>query len=52
MASCDCPAGVFGRACKHVAAVTRHLMLAPLEVVSAAGPGLVDRDVPPIGFDA
>ena len=45
--ACDCPAGGFGRACRHVAAVRQHLVVAPLEVTiaSAAGPGL-ERDVP------
>lgn len=45
-AACDCPAGVFGRHCRHVSAVTAYLQLAPLETTTGAGPGL-ERDVPP-----
>ncbi len=63
VAACDCPAGVWGHPCKHLAAVTAHLQLAPLEpklpnalgsfpqlakaLASSAGPGLTDVDVPP-----
>ena len=46
IAHCDCPAGVFRRPCRHIAAVTKYLVLAPLELATAAGPGL-ERDVPP-----
>jgi hypothetical protein len=46
IATCDCPAYVLGhRMCRHISCVRDHLVLAPLVVTAAAGPGL-ERDVP------
>ncbi len=51
-ATCSCPAGTFGRACRHVTGVRQYLLLGPIEatklakaLASSAGPGL-ERDVP------
>jgi hypothetical protein len=43
---CDCTAGAFRRACKHVDAVTRYLINAPVGVTTAAGPGIAGVDIP------
>lgn len=44
-ASCDCASYTYRRRCKHLAAVTAYLQLAPIAPRQAAGPGL-QRDVP------
>lgn len=45
---CDCPGHAFRQGCRHVDAVTAYLVLAPVDSTSGTGPGLVDRDVPPL----
>lgn len=49
LVTCNCPAGVYRRPCRHVRDLTTFLLRAPLEpaIAAAAGPGVSDVDVPP-----